>query len=206
MLQQEETRKRAEAAAAKQREDEQVRAKAEAERQLLTQSTHIREAQERLYELNYNPGPIDGRLTRQTEQALREFEANLGLKATGQLTAGLLDRLKSAGSLAPWGAIVFSDATQKWGMSWSHDTRKAAVAAAQSSCGPDPSVCSKALTFFGTGCGAFAHSATRWSLVARDTSARARLGALEECQKQGARCSVVASVCAGGEDRAVSAQ
>jgi hypothetical protein len=86
-------------------------------------------------------------------------------------------------------------------MAWSHDTRKAAVGSAQASCRPNASVCSKALTFFGTGCGAFAYSDARWSLVARDTSARARLAAMEECQKQGARCSLVASVCAGGENR-----
>jgi len=169
---------------------------------LVVASTYIREAQERLYELNYDPGPTDGALTHRTEQAIREFEAQLGVKATGRLTEGLLRRLRSAGGLQPWGAIVFSDATQKWGMAWSHETRKAAVAAAQASCGADPTSCSKALTFFGTGCGAFAHAASRWSLAARDSSAKARLAALEECQRQGARCSIVATVCAGGQDRA----
>ena len=202
LLQQDAEKKRAEAQAAKQKQDEDARAKAEAERQLVTLTVHIQEAQERLYELNYDPGPASGALTRQTEQAIREFEAQLGVPATGRLTVGLLQRLRSAGRLSPWGAIVFSDTTQKWGMSWSHDTRKAAVAAAQATCGPDPSTCSKALTFFGAGCGAFAHSASRWSLIARDTSAKARLAALEECQKQGARCSIVATVCAGGQDRA----
>jgi uncharacterized caspase-like protein len=202
LLQQDAEKKRAEALAAKQKQDEDARAKAEAERQPVTLTAHIQEAQERLYELNYDSGPASGALTRQTEQAIREFEAQLGVPATGRLTVALLQRLRTAGRLSPWGAIVFSDTTQKWGMSWSHDTRKAAVAAAQASCGPDPSSCSKALTFFGAGCGAFAHSASRWSLIARDTSARARLAALEECQKQGARCSIVGTVCAGGQYRA----
>jgi uncharacterized caspase-like protein len=190
MLQRDAERKRAEAEAT-----------ADAERRVLDRKADIREAQERLYELNYDPGSADGQLTRQTEQAVREFETRLGVAPTGRLTAGLLDQLKSAGKLVPWGAIVFSDTTQQWGMSWSHDTRKAAVAAAQASCGPAPSVCSRALTFFGTGCGAFAHSEKRWSLVARDTSAKARLAAIEECQKEGTRCSIVASVCAGGQNR-----
>jgi uncharacterized caspase-like protein len=206
MLQREEQRKRDEAEAARKKAEDDARTKVEAERRILTDSALIKEAQERLYELNYDPGPADGTLGRQTERAIRELEASLGLEATGRLTAGLLDRLKSAAKLAPWGAIVFSDTTQKWGMSWRHDTRKAAVADAQASCAGDPAACSRVLTFFGAGCGAFAHSATRWSLVARDTSARARLAALEECEKDGARCSIVGTVCADGQGKSVSVQ
>jgi uncharacterized caspase-like protein len=201
LLQQEENRKRADAQAARKKADDDARAKAEADRQIVTHTGHIREAQERLYELNYDPGPADGRFTSETEQAVREFEAQLGVPITGKLTMGLLERMKSAGNLAPWGAIVYSESTQNWGMSWDHASRKAAVAAAQASCGTNPASCSKALTFFGSGCGAFAHSQTRWSLVARDRAASARQAALVECQKQGARCSIVASVCADGENR-----
>jgi Caspase domain/Domain of unknown function (DUF4189)/Putative peptidoglycan binding domain len=165
----------------------------------------IRETQQRLYELNYDPGPDDGALNRDTEQAIREFQGRLGEGATGRLTEGLLRRLRAVGGLKPWGALAFSEATQAWGMSWSQETRVAAVAAAQKSCGANPAQCSKVLTFFGTACAAFAHSPGRWSLVARDSTARARLAALEECQKQGARCSVVATVCADGQDKIVSA-
>ena len=148
----------------------------------------IREAQQRLYEFNYDPGPDDGALNRDTQQAIREFEGKLGERVTGQLTEGLLRRMRTVGGLKPWGAIAFSEATQAWGMSWSHETRVAAVAAARKSCG-NAAQCTKVLTFFGTECAAFAHSPSRWSLVARDSTARARLAALEECQKQGARCT-----------------
>ena len=163
----------------------------------------IREAQQRLYELNYDPGPDDGALTRDTQQAIREFESKLGERITGQLTEGMLRRLRTVGGLKPWGAIAFSEATQGWGMSWNHETRVAAVAAAHKSCG-NAAQCTKVLTFFGTECAAFAHSPSRWSLVARDSTARARLAALEECQKQGARCTVVATVCADGQDKIVA--
>ena len=163
----------------------------------------IREAQQRLYEFNYDPGPADGSLNRDTQQAIREFESKLGERVTGQLTEGLLRRMRTVGGLKPWGAIAFSEATQAWGMSWSHETRVAAVAAAQKSCA-NAAQCTKVLTFFGTECAAFAHSPTRWSLTARDSTARARLAALEECQKQGARCTVVATVCADGQDKIVS--
>jgi peptidoglycan hydrolase-like protein with peptidoglycan-binding domain len=172
--------------------------------QLVSGRDLVREAQERLYELNYNPGPQDGTISAATEQALREFEARLGVPQTGRLTQGLMRRLRAVGGLKPWGAIVFADSSQKWGMSWDHRTRKEAVTAAQASCGPSPSSCSIALTFFGTECGAFAYSDTRWSLIARDTTPKARLAALEECQKQGARCKVVASVCADGQEKSVS--
>ena len=172
--------------------------------QLVSGGDLVREAQERLYELNYNPGPQDGTMSAATEQALREFENRLGVPPTGRLTQGLLRRLRSVGGLKPWGAIALAEASRKWGMSWDHRTRREAVAAAQTSCGPSPSACSIALTFFGTECGAFAYSDTRWSLIARDTTPKARLAALEECQKQGARCKVVASVCADGQEKAVS--
>jgi hypothetical protein len=166
----------------------------------------VKEAQERLYELNYDPGLADGTLGRATEQAIREFEVKSGLTPTGRLTEGLLRQLRAVGGLKPWGAIVFSEETQKWGMSWSHATRKEAVAAARASCGPNPTACAAALTFFGTECAAFAYSEQRWSIIARDNSARARSAATEACQKQGARCKVVATVCADGQDKAVMAQ
>ena len=167
-------------------------------------SEQIREAQRRLYELNYDPGPEDGSLTKDTENAILEYKKAAGLKADGVLTEGLLRQLRLAAPLKPWGAIAYSKSAQKWGMSWGLDTRKAAVAQAQNGCGAAQLSCTSILTFFGGECGAFAHSEKRWSLAAREGVNDARRAALEECARNGAQCEAIAGVCANGQEKFVS--
>lgn len=89
----------------------------------------------------------------------------------------------------------------KWGMAWSHDTRKAAVASAQTSCGNSVK-CAVEISFFGTQCGVFAHSGSNWAIVARDNIEKARADALSNCQKLSKACRIIASVCADGAGRA----
>ena len=117
----------------------------------------LRGVRERLYELNFDPGPVDGAINAATRQSVREFEQANKLASTGEVTQGLLRRLRDISGLKPWGALVYSRASSKWGMAWSQDTRKAAVASARASCG-DPSLCPVEISFFGTECGVFAHS------------------------------------------------
>jgi peptidoglycan hydrolase-like protein with peptidoglycan-binding domain len=45
----------------------------------------IRQAQERLKDAGFNPGPADGQLGAQTKGALREYQKSHGLPQTGQL-------------------------------------------------------------------------------------------------------------------------
>jgi Putative peptidoglycan binding domain len=45
----------------------------------------IRQAQERLKDAGFNPGPPDGQLGSQTKEALREYQKSHGLPQTGQL-------------------------------------------------------------------------------------------------------------------------
>jgi hypothetical protein len=162
----------------------------------------IAEIQERLYELNYDPGEADGVAGARTREAISEFQKNAGLDADGKATRGLLTRLKSLGGLKPWGAIVYSAARQDWGMAWSAESRKQAIEEAQSSCGKNRG-CEAELTFFGTECGAFAHSDNGWAIVARTSLADAKKAALEECR---GNCRVIATVCADGADEQVAAE
>ena len=91
----------------------------------------IKEAQERLYELNYDVGEIDGLMGNQTRQTILAFEADARItQNNGRLTQATLKALRKAGSLAPWAAIAYSKKTDSWGASWKHTTRKAATAAA----------------------------------------------------------------------------
>jgi hypothetical protein len=160
----------------------------------------LSEVRERLYELNFDPGPLDGPNTEAAREAIHEFEQQNHLAQTGAATMGLLRRLREVGGLKPWGAIVYAPSEEKWGMSWSTATRKDAVASARSSCGS--SKCTTEVSFFGTECGAFAHSGGVWAIVARDSAQRAKEAALADCRKRGKACRVVAAVCADGAERA----
>jgi Caspase domain/Domain of unknown function (DUF4189)/Putative peptidoglycan binding domain len=160
----------------------------------------LHEIRERLYELNFDPGPFDGPVNAAAHQAVREFEQANKLASTGEPTQGLLRRLREISGLKPWGSIVYSKASNKWGMSWSLDTRKAAVASARASCG-DASQCSIEVSFFGTQCGAFAHSESSWAMVARADIQKARDDALSGCGKKGKACRIIGSVCADGAQR-----
>jgi hypothetical protein len=160
----------------------------------------LREIRERLYELNFDPGPSDGPMSAAAHQAVREFEQANRLASTGAATQGLLRRLREISGLKPWGSIVYSRASNKWGMAWSQETRKAAVASARASCG-DAAQCPLEISFFGTECGVFAHSETGWAMVARADIQKAREDALSGCGKKGKTCRVIASVCADGAQR-----
>jgi His-Xaa-Ser repeat protein HxsA len=53
----------------------------------------VRQVQERLQTVGYNPGTIDGTMGPQTEQALRWFQNAQGLRSTGDLDAPTLNAL-----------------------------------------------------------------------------------------------------------------
>jgi hypothetical protein len=122
------------------------------------------------------------------------------LSPDGEISQGLLRRLREAGGLKPWGAIVYARGAEKWGMAWSQESRQAAVASARSSCGTQAQ-CPVEISFFGTECGAFAHSDSSWANVARKSIAQAKETALSDCGKRGRSCRIVAAVCADGAER-----
>src|SRR5262249_2769278 len=95
----------------------------------------LNELRDRLYELNFDPGPLDGPLTDATRKAVREYQQQIDVPQTGNATMGLLRRLRELNGLKPWASIAFGKDTGKWGMAWNESTRKAAVAHARVSCG-----------------------------------------------------------------------
>jgi hypothetical protein len=156
----------------------------------------LREVHDRLYELNFDPkSPEPGGL----KVAVAEFEGQSSLPRTGEVTQGLLTRLRDIGGLKPWGAIVYDKDAGKWGMAWSDPSRKNAVASARTQCGT--AKCPAEISFFGTSCGAFALSSASWSIVSRDDIQKARQAALDECGKRGKACKIVGASCADGTGR-----
>ncbi len=160
----------------------------------------LNELRDRLYELNFDPGALDGPLTDANRKAIREFQQQINVPPTGAATLGLLRRLRELNGLRPWASIVFNKDTGKWGMAWDESTRKSAVARARISCG-DLTACPVEVSFFGTSCGAFAHYRANWAIIARDDIGKARAAALADCGRHGKSCQIVAAVCANGAER-----
>ena len=53
----------------------------------------VRQAQERLKEAGFNPGPVDGQLGVQTKEAIKEYQKAQGIPQTGQLDEPTRDLL-----------------------------------------------------------------------------------------------------------------
>jgi hypothetical protein len=157
----------------------------------------LSELSERLYEHNFNPETPDGRndLTR----AISKVQDKLAMVPNGEATEGLLMRMRKLDDLKPWGAIVYAPDSNKWGVSWNHVSRRAAVADARGNCGS--AKCPIELGFYGNHCGAFAISGKSWSMVQRDTVQKAKDAALDECGKTGNSCRIIGAVCADGSGR-----
>jgi hypothetical protein len=157
----------------------------------------LRELSDRLYERNFDPEQPDGKDGMRV--AIRQFQEKSSMTPTGEATEGLLARLQKMEDLKPWGSIVYGPDSNKWGISWNHDSRKAAVADARSNCGA--AKCPIELSFYGARCGAFAISGKSWSLMQRDSVQKAKEAALDECGKAGKSCRIIGAVCADGSGR-----
>jgi hypothetical protein len=157
----------------------------------------LRELSDRLYEHNFDPEPLDSK--NGMRLAISKFQEKSSMTPTGEATEGVLSRLRKMDDLKPWASIVYGPDSNKWGMSWNHASRRAAVDDALKNCGS--SKCPLELSFYGSRCGAFAVSGNSYSLVQRDTVQRAREAALGECNKTGKSCRVIGAVCADGSGR-----
>ncbi|MGY3614820.1 caspase family protein [Bradyrhizobium sp. USDA 10063] len=157
----------------------------------------LRELSDRLYEHNFDPEPLDSK--NGMRLAISKFQEKSNMTPTGEATEGVLIRLRKLDDLKPWGSIVYGPDSDKWGMSWNHNSRRAAVDDARSNCGA--AKCPIELSFYGARCGAFAISGKSWSLVQRDSVERARDAALDECGKGGKACRIIGAICADGSGR-----
>ncbi|RED37814.1 putative peptidoglycan binding protein [Rhodopseudomonas thermotolerans] len=163
----------------------------------LTGAVELRELRERLYELNFDPDqPDPGNGLR---RAISQYQQKAELPQTGEATEGLLERLRQTVDLRPWGSIVYDPDKEKWGISWNHRSRKAAVTDARSNCGSAP--CAVELSFYGSRCGAFAVSRDSWALLDRESLQLAKDAALSSCAKSGKGCRIIGAVCADGSGR-----
>lgn len=61
----------------------------------MTDRATVVELQRRLTRLGYDPGPADGRIGPKTRAAIRDYQKNSGLRADGQVTATLMQRIRA---------------------------------------------------------------------------------------------------------------
>ena len=113
----------------------------------------LRELSDRLFELNYDPEP-DGK--NGMRLAISKFQDKVKMTPNGEATEGVLTRLRKMDDLKPWASIVYGPDGDKWGMSWNHSSRRAAIDDARNKCGTNK--CPMELSFYGSRCGAFAIS------------------------------------------------
>jgi hypothetical protein len=163
----------------------------------VTDTDQLRELRDRLYERNFDPDLPDSKAGLRT--AISKFQEKASMPQTGEATEGVLARLRQSDDLKPWGSIVYDPDNEKWGISWNHASRKAAVSDAGAKCGR--AKCRLELSFYGKRCGAFAVSAMSWSLVDRETVETAKDAALSACGKSGKPCRIIGAVCADGSGR-----
>ena len=78
----------------------------------------LRELSDRLFELNYDPEPLDSK--NGMRLAISKFQEKARMTPTGDATEGVLTRLRKMDDLKPWGSIVYGPDSAKWGMSWNH--------------------------------------------------------------------------------------
>jgi peptidoglycan hydrolase-like protein with peptidoglycan-binding domain len=178
----------------------------------LAEAAVIREVQERLYNLNYDIGVLNGHLTEETRNAIREWQKDVQHEPTGELSEEELDQLRHAKLPTAWGALAYA-ARGASAVVWSRPSRQEAVSAALADCharaGRDNC---KVVTAAATGCGALGfyvgtvRRTTFWGAYAivRPTLGQAMDLALSECRelaKTPEACGIRLTFCADGSHK-----
>ncbi len=177
----------------------------------LTSSTVIREVQDRLYNLNYQIGVRNGRLTEDTRKAIRQWQENVKVTPTGDMTESQLIRLRSARVPTVWGAVAYYSKGATATV-WNRPTREAAEREALAACRKNAGATCSVLTVANKICGAVGFynavisGRQHWGayVSVRPTLGQATDHAMSECRRQAKQpngCGVRATVCADGGHR-----
>jgi hypothetical protein len=116
--------------------------------------------------------------------------------ASGIILAALLV-LNTAPALAGYGAVAYDEGTRKRGFASSEETQKKADEVATRECGGSDG-CKVRFRWASKECAAFAapDKGTAWGGAVKKTLDAAKLGAIENCQKQTKdQCSILESAC-----------
>jgi peptidoglycan hydrolase-like protein with peptidoglycan-binding domain len=171
----------------------------------------IREVQTKLYNLNYKISRITGDIDKDTVQAIRDWQRNVGVTPTGTITTDQLARLRAARIPSTWGAIAYATRGAS-GAVWGRSSREEAERDALRECRKRGGSKCSALTAAEKACGALGFYSARvgstqhWGAygVVRPTLAQATDSALQECRANARRpeaCGVRMTFCADGSHK-----
>ena len=174
----------------------------------LTSQDAIREVQDLLYNLNYQVGRRNGRMTSETREAIRQWQTNLKLEVTGDVTEQQLANLRLVRVPTTWGALAYYSKGATATV-WNRPTREIAEREALASCRKSAGATCNVLTVANTICGALGfytaniRGRQHWGAYAsvRPTLGQATDNALSECRRQARQptaCGVRTTVCADG--------
>lgn len=166
--------------------------------------SRISEAKRILYNLNYNVGNRDGVMNTETRNAIREYQGNMNIAQTGELTDALLRDLRSQRIPTTWGALSAA-VDGAWGASWNYGTREDAERTALEECTKNTSEKCEAIAVLDTKCSAMYHWQTDknwgWRIDTGYDVEDAKRKTLESCnvaKEQGSTCTFRTVVCANG--------
>lgn len=176
----------------------------------LTSESIIREVQDRLYNLNYQIAPRNGRMNDQTREAIRQWQTNVK-QPVGVMTVSQLALLRRAQLPATWGSIAYFSKGASSTV-WNRPTREIAEREALAACRKSAGSPCQVLSVANKICGALGFynavvsGQQHWGAYAsvRPTLGQATDHALSECRrqaKQPSACGIRATVCADGSHR-----
>ncbi len=177
----------------------------------LTSTAIIREVQVRLYNLNYQITNRDGRITANTRDEIRKWQANIKQPATGDVSEYQLSLLRTATLPTTWGAIAYFSRGATATV-WNRGTREEAERDALADCRKRAGARCNVLTVANKICAALGFynavisGRQHWGAYAsvRPTLGQATDHALSECQRQAKSpnaCGIRTTVCADGSHR-----
>lgn len=161
----------------------------------ITERSEIREIQEKLWDLNFNPGKADGVMGRKTRTAIRQYQSEYDLPSTGQATRGLLEGLRKTTPPGDWAAIGFLASRKQIFDRKNLSSREQAETAIKRDCRR----CNDFLVFSGGECGALAMSDKGWGWAVRKSEASAENATLDACAAYGSGCKIQISICTKSE-------
>lgn len=167
----------------------------------------IRQAQEILYNLNYEIDAIDGRMGEETREAIRSYQRNQNITETGILTVQLLLELRDARIPTTWGAISAA-VDGAWGGTWNYGDRKTAEREAKQECNKNTEHPCDVVAVHGNNCLALYHwnGKERWGWAIRTGASidKAKLESLQHCRNnrtENVPCDLRTVICANGRHK-----
>ena len=174
---------------------------------IVTDRELVAQAQEIMYNLNYDVGPRDGVMNEETRNVIRTLQRKLDMQQTGNLTVKLLLELRAQKISKTWGAISAA-VDGGWGATWNYETRSQAEGRAIELCNSKSEKNCKVLAVYDQQCAAAYHwdGEERWGWRGSTGTSidRAKLEALEDCRKhrsEPAPCELMTAICADGRHK-----